>query len=64
MVNLTCFVLGHKTIKKTRDPQWGEEFQFMLEEPPVNEKIHVQVMSKRTSFGFRSKVCIKIMNHI
>ncbi|XVE75376.1 hypothetical protein DITRI_Ditri12bG0089400 [Diplodiscus trichospermus] len=46
-----------KMIKRTRDPLWKEEFQFMLEEPPLNEKIHIEVMSKRTGFIFRSKVC-------
>ncbi|XP_021295671.1 synaptotagmin-3 [Herrania umbratica] len=44
-----------KMIKRTRDPLWNEEFQFMLEEPPLNEKIHVDVMSKRTGISFRSK---------
>ncbi|GMI86996.1 synaptotagmin 3 [Hibiscus trionum] len=44
-----------KMIKRTRDPLWNEEFHFMLEEPPLKEKIHIEVMSKRTGFGFRSK---------
>ena len=43
-------------MRKTRDPLWNEEFQFMLEEPPLGEKIHFQVMSHRSGFGFRSKV--------
>ncbi|GAB4853174.1 Arf guanine nucleotide exchange factor syt1 [Ancistrocladus abbreviatus] len=34
-----------KTIKKNRDPRWEEEFQFMAEEPPTNQKIHVEVVS-------------------
>ncbi|XAR64207.1 hypothetical protein NMG60_11024462 [Bertholletia excelsa] len=34
-----------KPVKKNRDPKWGEEFQFMLEEPPTNDKIHVEVFS-------------------
>lgn len=41
-----------KMIKKTREPSWNEEFSFMLEEPPIQEKIHIEVMSKRTVFGF------------
>ncbi|KAG9445632.1 hypothetical protein H6P81_011760 [Aristolochia fimbriata] len=45
-----------KVIKKTRDPTWNEEFQFMLEEAPLDEKIHIEVMSKRSGFGFHSKV--------
>ncbi|PON67979.1 Synaptotagmin-like mitochondrial-lipid-binding domain containing protein [Trema orientale] len=44
-----------KTIKRTRNPLWNEEFQFMLEEPPLNEKIHVEVMSKRGLISFMSK---------
>ncbi|KAI3458968.1 hypothetical protein Pfo_015631 [Paulownia fortunei] len=44
-----------KMIKRTRDPQWNEEFQFLLEEPPLQEKIHIKVMSKRTSISFHSK---------
>ncbi|CAH9077233.1 unnamed protein product [Cuscuta europaea] len=44
-----------KMMRKTRNPQWDEDFQFMVEEPPMKEKIHVQVMSKRKGFGFRFK---------
>ncbi|KAF7133407.1 hypothetical protein RHSIM_Rhsim09G0151000 [Rhododendron simsii] len=42
-------------IRKTHHPMWNEDFQFMLEEPPLNDKIHIEVMSKRTRFSFRSK---------
>ncbi|XP_071934891.1 synaptotagmin-3-like isoform X1 [Coffea arabica] len=44
-----------KMIRRTRDPAWNEEFQFTLDEPPVSEKIRVEVMSKRTRFGLQSK---------
>ncbi|KAI3957365.1 hypothetical protein MKW98_003086 [Papaver atlanticum] len=44
-----------KLIRKSRDPTWGEEFQFMLEEAPLQDTIHVEVMSRRTGLGFRSK---------
>ncbi|KAL0402297.1 UNVERIFIED_CONTAM: Synaptotagmin-3 [Sesamum latifolium] len=44
-----------KIMKKTRNPLWNEEFQFLLEEPPLQEKIHIKVMSKRTSIAFHSK---------
>ncbi|XP_034693211.1 synaptotagmin-3-like isoform X3 [Vitis riparia] len=44
-----------KLIKKTRDPCWNEEFEFMLEEAPAKEKIHIEVMSKRKGFGFSFK---------
>ncbi|XVF83194.1 hypothetical protein PTKIN_Ptkin16aG0114400 [Pterospermum kingtungense] len=47
-----------KMIKRTRDPLWNEEFQSTLEEPPVNEVIHIDVMSKRTGINFRSKECL------
>ncbi|KAI3695909.1 hypothetical protein L1987_78913 [Smallanthus sonchifolius] len=44
-----------KIIKRTRDPKWNEEFQFMLEEPPIQDKIHIQIMSRRTRMSFYSK---------
>ncbi|KAL5569338.1 hypothetical protein UlMin_025913 [Ulmus minor] len=45
-----------KMMKKTRDPLWNEEFQFMLEKPPLHEKIHIEVLSKRrTGIRFGSK---------
>ncbi|OIW14713.1 hypothetical protein TanjilG_33055 [Lupinus angustifolius] len=34
-----------KHMRKNRDPRWEEEFQFMVEEPPTNDKIHVEVVS-------------------
>ncbi|XP_073147780.1 synaptotagmin-2-like isoform X2 [Henckelia pumila] len=34
-----------KVVKKNRDPRWEEEFQFMLDEPPTNDRIHVEVVS-------------------
>ncbi|KDP29643.1 hypothetical protein JCGZ_18805 [Jatropha curcas] len=34
-----------KHMKKNRDPRWEEEFQFMLDQPPTNDKIHVEVVS-------------------
>ncbi|KFK37065.1 hypothetical protein AALP_AA4G208300 [Arabis alpina] len=33
------------------DPRWGEEFTFMLEEPPVREKLHVEVLSTSSRIG-------------
>lgn len=38
-------------VKKNRDPRWEEEFQFMLEEPPTNERIHVEVVSISSRIG-------------
>ncbi|CAL5212667.1 unnamed protein product [Lathyrus oleraceus] len=34
-----------KRIKKNRDPRWEDEFQFPVEEPPTNDKLHVEVVS-------------------
>ncbi|PIA57371.1 hypothetical protein AQUCO_00600244v1 [Aquilegia coerulea] len=31
--------------KKNRDPRWEEEFTFMLEEPPTNDRMHIEVIS-------------------
>ncbi|KAI8548957.1 hypothetical protein RHMOL_Rhmol07G0313900 [Rhododendron molle] len=40
-----------KPVKKNRDPRWEEEFQFMLEEPPTNDRIHVEVVSTSSRMG-------------
>ncbi|KAL8128935.1 hypothetical protein V2J09_018090 [Rumex salicifolius] len=40
-----------KHVKKNRDPRWEEEFQFTLEEPPVNEKMYVEVQSVSSRIG-------------
>ncbi|CAM8987408.1 hypothetical protein QQ045_007893 [Rhodiola kirilowii] len=40
-----------KRIKKNRDPRWEEEFQFTVEEPPVNDKLHVEVYSSSSRIG-------------
>ncbi|TMW88114.1 hypothetical protein EJD97_019024 [Solanum chilense] len=42
-----------KVVKKNRDPRWEEEFQFVLEEPPVNDRIHVEVVSTSKRMGLR-----------
>ncbi|XP_074561615.1 synaptotagmin-2-like [Curcuma longa] len=44
-----------KHIKKSRDPRWEEVHQFVCEEPPINEKIQVEVYSKAPSIGIHSK---------
>ncbi|RWR96646.1 synaptotagmin-3 [Cinnamomum micranthum f. kanehirae] len=56
-----------KVIKKSRDPRWDEEFQFMLEEAPIDDRIHIEVMSRRRLSIFHSKeslghVDIKLMD--
>ncbi|KAF9619930.1 hypothetical protein IFM89_010241 [Coptis chinensis] len=42
-------------IKRTRDPCWNKEFQFMLDEAPLEDMIHIEIMSKRFGFSFHSK---------
>jgi hypothetical protein len=44
-----------QVIRKTRDPRWSEEFQFMVDEPPVEDKIYIEVKSKRRGLPFRNK---------
>lgn len=38
-------------VKKNRDPRWEEEFTFTLDEPPVNERLHVEVLSTSSRIG-------------
>ncbi|KAL2895400.1 Synaptotagmin-2 [Bienertia sinuspersici] len=40
-----------KMIKKNRDPRWEEEFEFTLEEPPTDDKLHVEVYSVSSRIG-------------
>uniref|UniRef100_A0A803NLZ5 Synaptotagmin-2 n=2 Tax=Cannabis sativa TaxID=3483 RepID=A0A803NLZ5_CANSA len=40
-----------KYVKKNRDPRWDEEFQFPLDEPPTNDKLHVEVVSVSSRMG-------------
>ncbi|KAK9064456.1 hypothetical protein SSX86_015838 [Deinandra increscens subsp. villosa] len=40
-----------KHIKKDRYPRWDEVFKFQLEEPPVNERLHVEVVSISSRIG-------------
>ncbi|CAI9781991.1 unnamed protein product [Fraxinus pennsylvanica] len=40
-----------KQVKKNRDPRWEEGFTFMLDEPPSNDKLHVEVLSTSTRTG-------------
>ncbi|KAL0344639.1 UNVERIFIED_CONTAM: Synaptotagmin-3 [Sesamum radiatum] len=45
-----------KFIKNTRNPVWNEEFQFLLDEAPVKDKIHIEVIGKRRRrLGFMTK---------
>lgn len=38
-------------VKKNRDPRWEEDFQYMLDEPPVKDKLHVEVVSTSSRIG-------------
>ncbi|KAK6939325.1 C2 domain [Dillenia turbinata] len=40
-----------KTVKKNRDPRWDEEFQFMLEEPPKDDRLYAEVISISSRIG-------------
>ncbi|KAJ1411686.1 C2 domain [Sesbania bispinosa] len=42
-------------MKKNRDPRWEEEFQFTVEEPPSNDKLHVEVVSTSSRNLLRQK---------
>ncbi|KAL3634342.1 Synaptotagmin-2 [Castilleja foliolosa] len=42
-----------KTMKKNRDPRWEEEFQFVLDEPPTSDRVHVEVVSTSKRMGLR-----------
>ncbi|KAL3722687.1 hypothetical protein ACJRO7_034976 [Eucalyptus globulus] len=40
-----------KAVKKNRDPRWEEEFNFTLDEPPTDEKMHIEVLSASSRIG-------------
>uniref|UniRef100_A0A0E0JQB9 Synaptotagmin n=2 Tax=Oryza punctata TaxID=4537 RepID=A0A0E0JQB9_ORYPU len=40
-----------KMIKKNKDPRWEDEIEFVCEEPPANDKLHVEVLSKPPKKG-------------
>ncbi|XAR59834.1 hypothetical protein NMG60_11015816 [Bertholletia excelsa] len=40
-----------KHVKKNRDPRWEEEFRFVLEEPPTNDRLRVEVFSTSSRIG-------------
>ncbi|XP_058780907.1 synaptotagmin-2-like isoform X1 [Vicia villosa] len=44
-----------KSMKKSRDPRWEDEFQFTVEEPPTNDKLHVEVVSTSSRNLLRPK---------
>ncbi|KAJ6840023.1 synaptotagmin-2-like [Iris pallida] len=44
-----------KHIEKNRAPRWGEEFHFLCEEPPTDDRVHLEVISRPPSIGIHSK---------
>jgi Ca2+-dependent lipid-binding protein len=38
-------------MKKNRDPRWDKEFMWQCEEPPLNDRLHVEVHSKGSSMN-------------
>lgn len=40
-----------KRLRKNRDPRWDEEFQFVLNEAPANDRIHIEVTSSSKKMG-------------
>lgn len=48
-VQIFCLLI--QQLKKSRDPKWGEEFTFTLEEPPMKERMHVEVCSTSSRIG-------------
>ncbi|BBM97982.1 hypothetical protein MPTK1_1g09920 [Marchantia polymorpha subsp. ruderalis] len=44
-----------KHIKKNRDPKWDQRFEWILDEPPVSDRLHVEVMSKNLGFNYHLK---------
>ncbi|KAA0045733.1 synaptotagmin-1-like [Cucumis melo var. makuwa] len=48
-----------KRVKKNRDPRWEEEFAFPLDEPPTNDKVHIEVISTSSKIGLlHPKECL------
>ncbi|XVF73931.1 hypothetical protein PTKIN_Ptkin13bG0020400 [Pterospermum kingtungense] len=47
-----------KRVKKSRGPRWEDEFQFMVDKPPTNDKLHVEVFSTTSRMGLLHKVNI------
>jgi hypothetical protein len=43
-------------IKRNRDPRWEQTFEWQLEEPPVDDHLHVEVMSRNMGLSVHFKV--------
>ncbi|KAL4592033.1 hypothetical protein LXL04_005012 [Taraxacum kok-saghyz] len=53
-----------KVLKKTHNPIWNEDFQFMLDEAPLEEAIHIEVISKRKNRAFRFVSSKEALGHV
>ncbi|CAI9289563.1 unnamed protein product [Lactuca saligna] len=53
-----------KVLKKTRNPNWNEDFQFMLDEAPLEEAIHIEVISRRKNRAFRFVSSKETLGHV
>ncbi|CAK9857854.1 unnamed protein product [Sphagnum jensenii] len=42
-------------IKRNRDPRWEQTFEWQLEEPPVDDHLHVEVMSRNMGLSVHFK---------
>jgi hypothetical protein len=42
-------------IKRNRDPRWEQTFEWQLEEPPVGDHLHVEVMSRNMGLSMHFK---------
>ncbi|XP_073386668.1 synaptotagmin-1 isoform X4 [Physcomitrium patens] len=40
-----------KVIKKSTDPSWEQEFSWQLDDSPISDSLHVEVLSKRSSMN-------------
>lgn len=38
-------------IKKSTDPSWEQEFSWQLDDSPISDSLHVEVLSKRSSMN-------------
>ncbi|KAL3701334.1 hypothetical protein R1sor_019356 [Riccia sorocarpa] len=44
-----------KHIKKNRNPRWDHRMEWVVDEPPVSDRMHVEVMSKNLGLSYHMK---------
>jgi hypothetical protein len=52
----TCVDGLMQTMKKNKNPQWSQEFSWLLHDAPINERLRIEVMSKSMGFHLHFKV--------